>query len=242
MKADMSFLQLTNSESKINADFGQPFLFRTTIQKYYQSTLTTGTLCLHSSEYFRETEDRDRCDANEGANMGILTLPQRVKYEGYAGYDAIGGSVGQIIVPHYILSLHGMSISLEQHEKFGGHTFGIKNFEKLAFDIHHEVKKQIKSDRFRKGAVCYRHTTITCSEFPDGGAIGELSSVSGGKSIYIHPLSTDVLRKSPVKPFIEQDEWRIVVFTDGYLNNNSKCDLLIQVDPSHFYEYSCELG
>jgi hypothetical protein len=56
--------------------------------------------------------------------------------------------------------------------------------------------------------------------------------------LYLDPLNTDVLRKQPIRPFIEQDEWRIVIFTEGYLNDDPHAPLQIQVDPSHFYPYS----
>ena len=38
-------------------------------------------------------------------------------------------------------------------------------------------------------------------------------------------------------PFIEQDEWRIVIFTEGYLEGDPMAALKINVEPSHFYAY-----
>jgi hypothetical protein len=72
------------------------------------------------------------------------------------------------------------------------------------------------------------------SHSSDGAAAIDLS---GDGPLFLKSINTSVLRKEPVLPFIEQDEWRIVVFTDGYLNNDPLTPPDINVDPGHFYDY-----
>jgi hypothetical protein len=79
----------------------------------------------------------------------------------------------------------------------------------------------------------YQYTALTQSNQPQGAAI----SIGGEPNVYLKSINTDVLRKEPVQPFIEQDEWRIVVFTNGYYKNDPMEPLDIFVEPSHFYEY-----
>lgn len=61
--------------------------------------------------------------------------------------------------------------------------------------------------------------------------------LSNDPPLYLNPADTDVLRKLPIAPFIEQDEWRIVLFTDGYVDNDPNMPLRANVSPSNFYLY-----
>ena len=61
--------------------------------------------------------------------------------------------------------------------------------------------------------------------------------LDGNPAVAIKSINTDVLRKEPVEPFIFQDEWRIAIFSSGYLNDDPNEPLKINVDPNNFYEY-----
>ncbi len=66
--------------------------------------------------------------------------------------------------------------------------------------------------------------------------------IGGNPPVYLNPLNTDVLRKRPIVPFIEQDEWRIVILTNGYLGDDPNAPLQLNVDPSNFYAYQQCVG
>jgi hypothetical protein len=92
----------------------------------------------------------------------------------------------------------------------------------------------LKCVGYRYGAVYYQYAALALSHHQIGSSA---MSLGGAPPVYLNPLSTDVLRKQPVMPFIEQDEWRIVIFTEGYLEDDPTAPLRINVDPSHFYAY-----
>lgn len=223
------------STQYISADLGEPILFRTTGTDVYDATLTTGSLWLRSDRYYTQIEDEARRDQSEGINVGKLTAPLRIQPKNGVEIVFRGeGQVGQQIVPHYIVSLHGSSIFHEQLRLFGGYTFGIKSISKLAAEILYQSSKMLKCVGYRYGQVFYQYASLAQSNIQTGGSA---ICIGGEPPIYINPLNTDVLRKQPVKPFIEQDEWRIVIFTDGYLEDDAIAPLRINVDVSHFYAY-----
>jgi hypothetical protein len=182
---------------------------------------------------------RDRGSSSarlEGVNTSKLTIPLRIQIPNGPFIHIEGsGDVGQQIVPHYILSLHGTSISHEQLASFGECTLGIKSLSKLSAEILYQSSLLLKCHGYRFGQVFYQHAALAQSHTQIGAAAIKLG---GAPPAYLNPLNTNVLRKKPIKPFIEQDEWRVVVFTEEYLNDNPHSPLQINVDPSYFYRYS----
>lgn len=116
-------------DQRICADLGQPIVFRTTNREVREATLHTGSLWLRSAKYYQQLEDNARNDRSEGVSAGRMTIPLRVGFNNEDNMMNISGPghIGQAIVPHYILSMHGHSISSAQLQSFGGFTFGIKN-------------------------------------------------------------------------------------------------------------------
>ncbi len=220
------------SATEILADLEQPILFRTSGAAVYRAALETGSLWLRSAAYYQAIEDRARQDSAEGFNASRTTVPLRVGNLSMFG----DGLIGQTIRPHYILSLHGTSISRGQLQAFGGHTFGVKNLFKLTMEIFHETSKVIDCSGFRYGAVSYQHTALMQTASPIGGAPVQLAD-----NRYLNVASSDVLRKLPIEPFIQQDEWRIVLFTNGYLDSDPNAPLRINVQKSHFYPFQFAL-
>ncbi|MBM3527857.1 MAG: hypothetical protein FJX62_07180 [Alphaproteobacteria bacterium] len=218
---------------RISADFGEPILFRTTNADVYDATLKHGSLWLRSDAYYRNIEDQSRVDTSEGVNSSRPTIPMSFKIENGPSIQIFGpGAIGQKIVPHYIVSLHGSSISAEQIRAFGGHTFGIKNLSKLSAEVLYRASSLIRCNGYRYGSVSYQRTSLCLSRSTIGSAAIQLCE---NPPLYLNPLDTDVLRKDPVSPFIEQDEWRIAIFANGYLDGDANFPLQIKVDPSHFY-------
>lgn len=221
--------------SPVSAEFDEPILFRTARQDVYEATLATGSLWLMSDQYFREVEDQARSDLSEGVNASTTIVPIWLKPENGPDFQIQGpGHVGQQIRPHYILSMHGSGISAEQLHAFGGCTFGIGSITKLSAEMLYRCSLILKSTGYRFGQVYYQQATLAQSHKSNGASAIQIGGVP---PVYLNPLNTDVLRKQPVAPFIEQDEWRIVVFTEGYLDNDPKVPLQINVAPSHFYPY-----
>ncbi len=222
------------SPPKILAELNQPILFRTTNTEVCNATLEAGSLWLRSAEYYRKIEDQVRNDSNEGVNSSRATVPLHLGNLSIYG----DGLIGQAIVPHYVLSLHGTSISQEQLRAFGGHTFGVKNLFKLAMEMFHEASKVLDCTSFRFGQVMYQHTALMQTASPVGGAPVQFDD---NPPRYLNVASSDVLRKLPVEPFIGQDEWRVVLFTNGYVDNDPSAPLRISVRNSHFYPYAFDL-
>jgi hypothetical protein len=219
----------------IGAEVGEPIIFRTTSRAVYEASVTAGSLWLRSDEYFRQVEDKARKDRSEGINSGASVVPLLVQAPNGVQLQIQGpGYIGQQIRPHYILSMHGSSISEEQLLAFGGCTFGIRSLAKLAAEILYRCSLFLKTTSYRYGQVFYQHAALSQLHHPAGGAAIQ---VCESPPVYLNPINTDVLRKLPLKPFIEQDEWRIAVFTDGYLNGEPIAPSQINVSPDHFYAY-----
>ena len=178
-------------------------------------------------------EDLARADRLEGVGGTKAHIPLRFKYESSPELTIQGGTIGQKIVPHYILSLHGTALSEEYRSSFGGHTFGVKCIARLAAEVLYQASKQLCVHGYRFGPVSYQHTAICISHSGQGAAIG----LGGTPQMSLRSLDTDVLRKEPVEPFISQDEWRIVVFPASYVKGDPKEPLKINVSPDHFFEY-----
>jgi hypothetical protein len=217
----------------VDIELGEPLLFRTSGADVVRATLKTGSLWLRSDRYFRELEDRVRNDAEEGANSTTTSLPLNVNVGGTKVRIQGSGAIGQIIQPHYLLSLHGTAISGAQRREFGGHTFGVRGLFKLTYEILFQAAQQIKCTGYRYGPVAYQHTPLTFTSGASGAAIG----LAHDPPLYLNSYSSDVLRKRPIHPFIEQDEWRIAIFADGYLSNDPNEPLKLHVAASNFYPY-----
>lgn len=219
----------------IGTAIGQPIVFRTTARPVYDATLRSGCLWLRSDEYFRQLEDSVRNDCSEGINAGTTTVPLRFQTPDGASVQIEGnGHIGQQIVPHYMLCMHGSSISAEQLDAFGGCTFGITNIAKLAAEILYRCSMQADVTGYRYGQVTYQHTALSLLHSVRGSAAIKLCKAP---PLYLNPIDTHVLRKAPLRPFIEQDEWRIVVFTGHYLNDDPLAPFQVNVSPHHFFPY-----
>lgn len=222
-------------ENSIKSDIEQPVIFLTVDKEVYESTTRTGSIWLRSCEYYQNIENLARKDGLEGSNgtkalFQLYFKPENAVSLRYKGAGIIGCS----IVPHYIFSMHGTSITNKWRAKLGGYTFGIRSVSELAADIAEQVKKQIVVLRQpRYGPVHYQYTPLTMSHDLNNAAI----VLNGNPGVAIKSIDTDVLRKLPVEPFIQHDEWRIVIFTSGYLGGDAHAPLKINLDPNHFYEY-----
>lgn len=223
-------------ECTIKADYDRPIIFRTTSSEVHKKTIETGSIWLRSSEYYRGIEHKVRKDLGEGINATRTEIPLRFKPRRGPQISIQGtGTIGQAIVPHYIMSLHGAGISAEQQQIFGGFTFGLNCISRLSAEILYRVSKIIDVTGYRFGQISYQQTALVRSHSGPGAAIG----LGGAPPEYLRSINTDVLRKDPVSPFIEQDEWRIVVFTEDFYKDDPNAPLEIHVEPSHFYEYDC---
>jgi hypothetical protein len=224
-----------NMDSYIGSDFDEPILFRTANAEVREATLTTGSLWLRSDQYYRQIEDRARRDDLEGVSGSRPLISLRISLANGPNINIVGdGHIGQRIVPHYILSLYGSSISEAQLRSFGGFTFGIRSISKLSAEILYRASLKLKCVGYRYGAVSYRYATLALSQLPKGG---EAMCLGGTPPVYLNPMNTEVLSKQPIMPFIEQDEWRIVVFTEVYVENDPSAPLQLSVATSHFYSY-----
>jgi hypothetical protein len=222
------------TKKSIQAKMDRPILFRTVSESVYKSSIETGSIWLRSSEYYRNIEDEARVDKSEGVNVARCNFPLNFYPETAQGISLQGnGGIGCEIVPHYIMSLHGTSISDQSRSEFGGRTMGIRCIADLSADILYQVSKQITVSGYRFGQVSYQYTSMCMSHHMNTAAI----KLSGNPHVAIKSINTDVLRKNPVEPFISQDEWRITILTVGYLNGDFNAPLKINVDPSHFYDY-----
>lgn len=222
------------SDSSIKTKLDRPIIFRTCSKEVYESTLATGSIWLHSSHYYRKTEDITRKDQSEGINGTSTLFPLRFAPESAQPMTLEGaGTIGQEIILHYLMSMHGTGITEAIRKEFGGYTLGIRCIADLAADIMYQASRQITIHGYRYGQVAYQRTALAMSYEPFGSAI----QLSGTPSVYVKSINTDVLRKDPTEPFISQDEWRIAIFPAQYLNGDWREPLKIQVDPIHFYPY-----
>lgn len=222
----------------MHVDIDEPILFRTTGNDVYNATIGTGSLWLRSGQYFRELEDKVRSDTNEGVSIGKINIPLSFEIPDGPKINIEGeGAIGQEVRPHYILSLHGSSISTTQLRLFGEKTFGIRSLSKLSAEVLLESSKILKDCSCRYGPVAYQYSGFALSYNPIGGSPVKLG---GEPSLYLKPAHTNILRKEPIIPFIEQDEWRIAIFTENYLNDDPNEPLKINVNPAHFYPYELQ--
>lgn len=227
--------------TQILADLDNPLVFRTASSEVCQHALITGSLWLRSDRYYRELEDAARHDSHEGVNLARGGMPMHFPplFRGIAVTIEGAGAIGQVMVPHYLACFHSTSITDEQRQSFGGHTFGVRNFSQLAAEIVYRCSLVLPVSGYRYGQVSYQQSALARQASVVGGSAIELP---GTPPTYLNVLNTDVLRKSPVRPFIDQDEWRIAVFTKGYLDDNPSEPVRIQVNPFHFYPYLAPEG
>lgn len=220
--------------AKIKTKFDRPIIFRTCEKVVYESTLKTGSIWMRSSHYYRNIEDIARQDKSEGINGTQALFPLNFSPDSAQALTLTGdGSVGQEIIPHYIMSMHGTSVSEDARKGFGDYTLGIHCIADLAAEILYQASKKLSVHSYRFGQVSYQRTSLCQSYSGPGAAI----KLAGNPSVFIKSINTDVLRKDPVEPFISQDEWRIAIFPTNYLNDDWREPLKLNVDPSHFYPY-----
>ncbi len=221
-------------KNDLKTDLDRPILFRTVDDAVYKSSIEKGSIWLRSSHYYRNIEDEARVDKSEGVNGTKFSFPLRFNPDSAQAISIEGqGSIGCKIIPHYIMSMHGAAIKDSARQGFGGRTMGIKCIANLSAEILYQVSKQLSANGYRYGQVAYQYTALAMSHNPTSDSL----KLSGNPSVAVKSVNTDVLRKEPVEPFIFQDEWRIVIFTNGYLNNDPNEPLKINVSPDHFYEY-----
>ncbi|WP_114103391.1 hypothetical protein [Thalassospira profundimaris] len=215
----------------VKTELNQPIIFRTVSKEVYYSTMECGSVWLRSNRFYQKIEDITRRDDKEGINTTQTSLGLNISSPDSPPVSIIGdGHIGCEIVPHYIMSMHGTAIKKQTRDEFGKYTLGIKNLFKLSIEVCHQVSQQIPVHAYRYGQVSYQHTALTVSDNSQGAAIstGELS---------IRSINTDALRKPPIEPFTLQDEWRIVIFTEGFLEDDPEKPIKINVSPEHFYDY-----
>lgn len=219
-------------------DYECPAIFRTCSEVVYRAALEHGSLWLRTGEYYRGIEDAKRKDGLEGISAGRSGFPVCFRAPNGSNLLLRGdgkGHVGQAIIPHYIASFHGASISEDQWRDFGGWTFGVRDFRKLAQEIYVKAGGITPCHKYRFGPVSYRYTALAhfLTKPPGGPAI----ALGGSPPSWVNVTDTDVLRKHPVAPFIDQDEWRIAVFPNEYISDDANEPLRINVDPGHFFPY-----
>ncbi len=225
---------MTMPVASIQTELDDPILFRTTGKEVYESTLATGSIWLRSDQHYRTLEDQVRNDTLEGANPGKTSIPLRIAMNGAPELTIQGpGHIGQLMIPHYLVSLHGSSIAPSERASFGGYTFGVRSLRRLSTEILYKCSRQIRCNGYRYGHIFYQYVAFALSLNSGGGAI----KLDGNPAHYLNPINTDVLRKRPIKPFIDQDEWRIVVFTEGHVGNDPALPLKINVAPTNFFPY-----
>lgn len=222
--------------SYIKSDFDEPFLFRTASKFVCNNTLNNGELWLRTNLYYQKIEDKARVDNKEGFSGSKIEFPIEVKSDNDVFIELSGdgtGSMGTNVAPHYIISLHGTSISKQQHVDFGGVTFGIKSFSVLTKQIVEAASKQIRVLGYQSGPVAYQFTALTQTKNRNEALI----EITEQPPHYLRTIDRTALRKEPILPFIEQDEWRIVIFSDSFVKNDPEAPLVLKVDRDLFFEY-----
>ncbi|MEQ1631451.1 MAG: hypothetical protein ABL997_03700 [Planctomycetota bacterium] len=63
----------------------------------------------------------------------------------------------------------------------------------------------------------YRHVALARTLHTVGTAA---LRINGAPPTFVYPLSTDALHKRPERPFLDQHEWRIAIFTNSYIDND----------------------
>lgn len=218
----------------IQSNFEEPLLFRSCDKVIHDAAVNHGSLWLRSLHYYREIEeDLARVDGNEGVNTTRQTFPLRFDPKISQISEVSGnGLIGCEIRKAYILSLHGTAIDKDIRNGFGTHMFGIKSMYSLVNDMIYQASQQVEVVGHRYGQVSYQHTALTISR----DCVSSALQLSNG--VFLKSMTTDILRKAPITPFIKQDEWRVALFVKEYLNNNSLEPLKMTVNKSHFYSYA----
>jgi hypothetical protein len=236
--------------SSVQSDLDQPIVFRTTTESVYRSTIENGEIWLRSDEYFRKLEDKARNDVLESMSAAKHQMPLalqapsdpplNIEGDGHMNLEGDGhmnlegdGHIAEQLGPHYILSLHGSSIAEPIRAEFGGFTFGVKNIDLLARHIFEECRKLIVCNQWSWDQIRYQHSALRISEDDKGAPIQFGHNPSRCLRIF-HP---NAFKKRPVPPFIHQDEWRIVIWTSGYVKDDPNEPLKVRVPPSLFYRY-----
>lgn len=208
-------------------------LFRTCEKIAYDAATKEGSLWLRSSHYYRGIEnDLARVDGSEGVNFAPCNFPLKFDRRHTPLSTFSGGSIGCEIIPCYIFSLHGTGIREDIRREFGGFMFGIRSIYKLVHDILHQAQKQIDVVGHRYGQVSYQYTPLTLSRNPNSVALA-LS-----ENLFLKSQNAEILRKAPIEPFIYQDEWRVALFVNEYINNDASEILKLNVSTEHFYDYT----
>ncbi len=228
---------MLNPLNPIAAEMDSPILFRTVNFEVYEQTLTRGSIWLRSDAYYRALEDEVRRDTGEGFSAGTTSLPLRIPLtsdDGNVQEMLLSGSgkTGQFLKPHYIMSMHGSSISVVEREKFGGYTLGIRSPGQLSNELSEKAEAHVSVVEWVCAQVMYLRPALTLTRCPLGGAPIQL-----GSDTFLSTCGRNALWKDPVSPFIEQDEWRLVIFVDHYLNGDPMAPLKLNVDASNFYRY-----
>lgn len=150
--------------SYIQTKLDRPIIFRTMNKTVYNSTLSNGSIWLRSSHYYRSIENNTRADISEGINSTLCRFPLHFKPKSAQALSLQGnGSIGTEIVPHYIISMHGTSITDKVREEFGGFTMGVKCIADLSSEVIFQVSKQLPVTSYIFGQVKYQRTALTMS-------------------------------------------------------------------------------
>jgi hypothetical protein len=218
--------------TSVQSDLELPLVFRTTTEKVYRSTTDTGEIWLRSDEYFRKFEDKVRNDELESLSAGKHRFPLRLPSGPLQQIEG-DGHLAESLAPHYILSLHGTSIAEPIRQEFGGFTFGVTSIDLLARHVFSECSKRISCHQWNWNQVVYQHSALRISADEKGAPFQFANDPSRCLRIY----NPHAFKKRPVYPFTEQDEWRIVIWTNGYLNEDPNAPFKVRVPPSLFYRY-----
>lgn len=218
----------------IKTETNQLLVFRTCEKEVYDFAMNTGSLWLRTSHYYQSIEnDIVREDKLEGLSTAKISLPL-IFESSRSNITTIEGEgfVGENPKKAYIISFHGISIEKKTKRGFGPKTFGIYNIEKFISDILIEAKKQLNIESYIFGKVIYQYSPVFISSSNLGGSL-KLNKVE-----HLSVFDQNILRKRPIEPFILQDEFRLVLFVDEYINNNMNSILKINVSNNNFYDYS----
>lgn len=218
----------------VQSNHEEPMLFRSCQKIAHEGAINEGSLWLRSSHYYRGLEnDIVRMDGSEGVNFTPHRFPLKFDSRHTLVSTISGdGSIGCEIIACYILSMHGTGIREDIRRGFGEYMFGIKSIYKLVHDVLYQAQKQVNVIAHRYGQVSYQYTPLTLSRNRNS------ASITLSKNLFLKSQNTDILRKAPIAPFIYQDEWRIALFVNEYINNDEAEILKINVNSENFYDYT----
>ncbi len=213
-----------------------PVIFRTTCGYAYAQSVDEGSLWLRPLDYFEKLEKESVGDKSEPYNVA----PSRMKVHLSDGkvWNKLDDNLF-IKIPklkQYIACFHGPAISDKQRENFGGCTFSIKNVNCLITEIYRECIKQVnpfidsstnQSRNPRFGKVFYQYVGINFTR--------NVEAFQFSTGIYLGYHLQDDFRKDPLPEFIDQDEYRFIVYVDNYISDDPEVPLKINVDPRNFY-------